>query len=227
MAGWHPSRYNDLVPGWSWLDGFAATTDGRHVYTSARDDGIFVFERVANEVPDDHADSRDAATPIASLPWSGEGELDWVGDRDVFRIEVAGPGTLTVYTTGDTDTYGRLTDADGDVLAEDDDAGEAPNFEIKADMAAGTYYVEVSGADGGAAGPYYARCRVRGGGNQSSVRRRARHCHRGLQPVVRTRCRFRRRRRPGCACAGAMRPRCMVREPRQEEILGTACSRHR
>ena len=155
VAGWHPSRYNDLVPSWSWLDGFAATTDGRHVYTSARDDGIFVFERVANEVPDDHADSRDAATPIASLPWSGEGELEWAGDRDVFRIALERPGMLAIRTTGSTDTYGKLTNAVGDVLVEDDESGGAPNFEIKADVEAGTYYVEVSGgAGGGATGPY-------------------------------------------------------------------------
>jgi len=102
---------------------------------------------------DDHGGTPETATVVASLPWSGPGEMERRGDRDVFRIHVDGPGTLTAYTTGATDTYGRLTDADGDVLAEDDESGDEPNFEIRAGVDVGTYYVEVSGADG-ATGSY-------------------------------------------------------------------------
>ena len=87
---------------------------------------------------DDHPDSREAATPVASLPWSGGGELERTGDRDVFRVEVDGPGTLTAYTTGTTDTYGKLTDAAGAVLAEDDDSRDGSNFEVESEVDVGT-----------------------------------------------------------------------------------------
>ena len=157
VADWRANRFNDVVPDfgrWNIRPGFAASPDGRHAYASTPERGIAVFERVGNAVPDDHGDSQQTATSLASLPGSGEGELDWAGDRDMFRIEVDRPGTLMVYTKGDTDTYGRLTNTDGDLLAEDDDSGVAPNFEMKADVKAGTYYVEVSGADGTATGSY-------------------------------------------------------------------------
>ena len=157
VADWRANRFNDVVPDfgrWNFRTGYAASRDGRHAYASTPDRGITVFERVGNTVPDDHGDSQQTATSLASLPGSGEGELDWAGDRDMFRIEVDRPGTLMVYTKGDTDTYGRLTNTDGDLLAEDDDSGVAPNFEMKADVKAGTYYVEVSGADGTATGSY-------------------------------------------------------------------------
>ncbi len=153
VAQWAPNRYNDAVPDYGTPRGLAATRDGRHAYVSTPDRGILVFERV-NNVADDHGDTRDAATAVPDpLPWSGKGALNWHGDRDVFRIEVDRPGTLTVYTRGDTDTFGTLADGTGAVLVEDDD-GAAPNFEIEAALDGGTYYVEVRAADDAATGPY-------------------------------------------------------------------------
>ena len=56
---------------------------------------------------DDHGDTGDQATSVA-LGSSTQGHLERQGDRDYFRVSLSGPGTLTVYTTGDTDTYGHL-----------------------------------------------------------------------------------------------------------------------
>ena len=70
------------------------------------------------------------------------------GDVDWLRIEVPAYGTLQVWTTGDTDTFGALYDADGNFLAENDDidfdAGDY-NFEIIYDVSPGTYYLKVEG----------------------------------------------------------------------------------
>ncbi|MYE80845.1 MAG: VCBS repeat-containing protein, partial [Gammaproteobacteria bacterium] len=151
VASWLPNRYNQLVPRHGNPRALAVSRDGRHAYVSTPE-GILVFDRV-NNVGDDHGDSREAATAADGLPWSGTGELNWKGDRDVFRIRFDRPGALTVYTTGDTDTFGMLTDANGAVLEQDDD-GEAPNFEIRATVDAGVYYVEVRGADDETTGPY-------------------------------------------------------------------------
>ena len=155
VADWYPSRYNDVVPDFTQVvdrRGFAASSDGHHAYGSTPD-GIVVFERVNNATPDDHSGFAAAATYVTALPWSGAAELEWAGDRDVFRIEVDGSGLLSIRTTGSTDTFGTLTDVNGRVLAEDDDSGDVPNFLIETDVEAGTYFVAVSGPDG-ATGEY-------------------------------------------------------------------------
>lgn len=61
----------------------------------------------ASSPGDDHGDTGDQATSVA-LGSSTQGHLERQGDRDYFRFSLSGPGTLTVYTTGDTDTYGHL-----------------------------------------------------------------------------------------------------------------------
>ena len=73
------------------------------------------------------------------------------GDSAWFRLTVARPMAVTVWTAGDTDTRGRLLDGDGQVLAIDDDSGHSRNFSIERVLTPGTYYVEVSG-DGSHAG---------------------------------------------------------------------------
>ena len=150
-----PNRYNDVVPAFQLVYGFAASPDGRHAYVSTPELGIIAYERVGNgTATDDHDDSREAATTVPSLPWTGPGELELPGDRDMFRIDLTGSGTLTVGTTGETDTYGTLMDADGTVLTEDDDSGAMSNFEMVARVAAGTHYVEVRGTDNETTGTY-------------------------------------------------------------------------
>ena len=105
-----------------------------------REDGL----ATAPEVEDDHGDTFAAATAVA-VPSTTEGELEVGGDKDYFRLEVAEATTLTVGSTGDTDTYGTLFDASETSLATDDDGGPGSNFRIERDVQAGTYFVEVRG----------------------------------------------------------------------------------
>ncbi len=104
---------------------------------------------VAGPAPpvDDHSNSRHGATEIAlgsSLP----GEIGVSGDEDYFRVNVTEPGTLTVYTTGNLDTYGHLS------VPSYDDSGDEKNFRISADIVhPGTYFIGV-GANLRATGSY-------------------------------------------------------------------------
>ncbi len=77
------------------------------------------------------------------------GALEAAGDVDYFRVEVAGAGTLTVETTGRTDTVGALEGAAGQALTEADDGGTGTNFRVERLVQAGTYYVKVEGAVAG------------------------------------------------------------------------------
>ncbi len=101
---------------------------------------------------DDHGDTGDQATSVA-LGSSTRGHLERQGDRDYFRVSLSGPGTLTVYTTGATDTYGHLW-GNGQWLEENDDGGADFNFRIEWAASAGTYYILVRGYDDRSTGRY-------------------------------------------------------------------------
>ena len=94
---------------------------------------------------DDHGDTSDQATNVA-LGSSTQGHLESPGDIDYFRFEISGAGTLTVYTTGDTDTYGNLWGND-QWLDWDDDDGDYYNFLIERTVSSGTYFIRVRGYD--------------------------------------------------------------------------------
>ena len=102
---------------------------------------------------DDHCDTRAEATPVA-LPSSTAGRVDPATDDDYFRFEVAERGEVAAYTTGDLDAYGALYDSSGRELATDDDSGADFNFRIQRQLAAGTYYVRVSGFGRNRTGAY-------------------------------------------------------------------------
>jgi peptidyl-Lys metalloendopeptidase len=77
-------------------------------------------------------------------------------DYDAFKLTTVFDGNLTVYTTGDTDTYGYLYNNEHTLIGENDDmnydAGEY-NFEISKIISAGVYYVKV-GSFSDTTGPY-------------------------------------------------------------------------
>ena len=104
-------------------------------------------------LPDDHGGSAADATGVLAGSETA-GEIDSGSDADVFRIDITSRGTLTAYTTGSLDTVGRLKRADGSTVAFDDDGGGQYNFRIEADVAAGTYYVKVTGYDDEYTGAY-------------------------------------------------------------------------
>ncbi len=107
---------------------------------------------------DDHGDTLGRATRVG-LNSTTAGSIEHADDTDYFRMTITQAGTLTVETTGTTDTYGYLQNAAGTTLAENDDGGVGRNFQIVEHVTTGTYYVEVEGFDEEDIGPYTLRVR--------------------------------------------------------------------
>lgn len=103
--------------------------------------------------PDDHGGAPEDATGVF-IGSVVQGRLDEGVDADVFRIYIAEPGTLTVYTTGILDTFGRLKREDGSTIYADDDGGHELNFRLEAEVAEGTYFVKVTGYEHHVTGDY-------------------------------------------------------------------------
>jgi len=102
---------------------------------------------------DDHGGLFATATPV-SIGQVLTGTINpW--DFDFFRIEVAAESAMLVSTSGETDTYGTVYDAEGRLLAFNDDSGADTNFStITVLPNGGTYYVLVEGVVGETAGDY-------------------------------------------------------------------------
>lgn len=76
---------------------------------------------------------------------SRSGAVNYTGDVDYFYVNAPGPGTLTVFTTGTTDTFGYLLSPSGAILASGDDI-EFPNnrnftFSAALPGQGGPYYI--------------------------------------------------------------------------------------
>jgi hypothetical protein len=97
---------------------------------------------------DDHGDSFLCATPIA-VDGSDSGEITsgTATDVDMFSFVVTSSATITVASTGTGHVTGNLYDSGGALLASDNTDESAANFSIVSSLSAGTYYVQVSGAD--------------------------------------------------------------------------------
>ena len=93
---------------------------------------------------DEHGSRRWTATYVA-IDSRIRGYLR-VGDTDYFKTVVADERTLTVFSTGLTDTVAVLDDAAGRVL--DDDGGDGLNFLIRERVRPGVYFVRVQGYHG-------------------------------------------------------------------------------
>lgn len=96
---------------------------------------------------DDHGDAALCATELTS---SESGTIDNAqgDDFDYFIFELGSQSSVTLETTGSTDTYGVLYDEDGLRLDEDDDGGFGTNFSITKTLSAGRYFVRVEGSSG-------------------------------------------------------------------------------
>ena len=67
------------------------------------------------------------------------------GDMDIYTIVVRNAGSLTLQTSGSSDTQGRLLDSTGRQLSFDDDSGPRNNFLIRRFVPPGTYHIVVKG----------------------------------------------------------------------------------
>lgn len=98
---------------------------------------------------DDHANSPGATATVLALSAAGIGRATGVleanGDRDVFQIRVAATGTATISVSGASglDSYLRVYDSAGRLVAENDDDGGTLNSRVTMTVTAGTYYLSV------------------------------------------------------------------------------------
>lgn len=98
---------------------------------------------------DDHADTWGAeATEIVIAAGAGteQGVLEQPGDHDVFQIMVAESGSFVIGATstdGRLDTYLRLYDSAGNLVAENDDFGSSYDSQLQIELEPGEYFVDV------------------------------------------------------------------------------------
>ncbi len=114
----------------------------RHFSSTAAGSYTLFSEFLPSQSQDDHGNSCTAAT-IAGLNTSTAGSIESGGDQDFFRLVIPTAGTLTVMTSGSTDTFGNLRDAACLILQSDDDSGPGLNFRINRNVAPGTYFISV------------------------------------------------------------------------------------
>ncbi len=95
----------------------------------------------ADPLADDYANSVAQATRLES---GLAGRIEVSGDTDLFRIELAQNGALSISSAGPTDLVGELRDAEGRLIARNDDGGVRYNFRLDAPLVAGTYYLRVT-----------------------------------------------------------------------------------
>lgn len=98
---------------------------------------------------DDHGNSFACASEIA--PETSLAGVMTAGDRDVFVFSLAAAGTVDVQ--GAAGVSGQLFDTAGNLLATEEDRGSGLGFLISETLAAGKYFVRVTGS-GGAQGSY-------------------------------------------------------------------------
>ena len=105
---------------------------------------------------DDHGDTRGTATKV-ELNRSVSGNLETAGDIDYFQFSLRKKGTVTISTTGGTDTLGTLRNSLGNYIETNDDSGQRENFSIKRSLTPGTFYISVSHALSQGIGTYSLR----------------------------------------------------------------------
>ena len=116
---------------------------------------------VTAQTADDHGDYFNNATNLR-LGSSVAGRIDPGDDRDVFKLDLSGASGTTdvwIYTTGNLDTLGGLSDSNGNLLTSNDNTTSGSdvidtNFRIPWTLAPGDYYVLVWSADRMATGDY-------------------------------------------------------------------------
>ena len=110
----------------------------------------------------DHGNTQGTATPAAlgdDLP----GTIEPFDDVDYFSFTIDARTDVWLYTTGDTDTHGYLYNSSGTTLeGEFGDSGNPNNhlnFEMRASLARGTYYVSVETFEHSSSGSYTLHAR--------------------------------------------------------------------
>ncbi|MBF0566687.1 MAG: VCBS repeat-containing protein, partial [Nitrospirae bacterium] len=87
---------------------------------------------------------------------STNGSISTAGQNIYYTVNVPQSGTLDIYTTGSTDTYGYLLDSNCNVITYNDDGGGSygTNFHINQSVTSGTYYIRVRAYSSTATGSF-------------------------------------------------------------------------
>jgi hypothetical protein len=85
-----------------------------------------------------------------------QGEISIGGERDRYTFKVATAGTITIETTGNTDTWVSLfgPNSETNLIAEDDDSGPGNLSLLTRNLAVGEYVVKVRHFSASSTGPY-------------------------------------------------------------------------
>ena len=102
---------------------------------------------------DHHGDSPPTATSFPVDAPAPSGYLT-AGDVDYFRVTVKELSYLSVETGGSTDTFGRLLDRAGGIIAADNDSGAGWNFAVAHRLSPDVYYLAITGTGSRPVGPY-------------------------------------------------------------------------
>ena len=115
--------------------------------------GDYTLHAEEEVVTDDHGDSLSDATEL-ELGRPVGGEIDFSGDDDVFRLELAAATVVRIFSTGGLFAVGFLENRYGQELVVQLGGGEGNNFLILRKLEAGVYYVRVRGRGGVETGAY-------------------------------------------------------------------------
>lgn len=95
---------------------------------------------------DDHGNSFACASEIA--PGTSLAGAMTAGDRDLFAFSLVAGGTVDVQGSGEAAVSGQLFDAAGNLIVTEEDRGSGLGFLISETLAAGRYFVRVTGSSG-------------------------------------------------------------------------------
>jgi metacaspase-1 len=111
--------------------------------------------------PDDHGNTiaTAKALPLVNNAGSLPGEIEKGADVDYFKIVVPIAGTLSLSTTGSTDTSGILVNSAGAALARNDN-GTDKNFSMSYAAKPSTLYLAVRHASATGVGPYTVQVKL-------------------------------------------------------------------
>ena len=111
------------------------------------------LRRLGVTLPPCRATTENRLILTSEAPTSVPGQLLSVDEVNSFQLYIPGPGILIVETTGDTDTFGSLTQEGTRDVTTDEDSGADNNFRIAQPVSGDKWYsVAVSG--GGETGEY-------------------------------------------------------------------------
>lgn len=128
---------------------------------------LFLPVQLVNATTDDYGNTFQSAEYIDSSRVIFFGNIDYSGDKDIFKVNISSTGIYIICTVSEktanlasgielpdgsfglnhyteVDSYGILYDANGNVIMKNDDC-DGLNFGMNIPLEQGTYYLEVRG----------------------------------------------------------------------------------